>query len=584
MMMTKQKNTLAERLNIGDEVRELKLGSTFNPKNTSTAFHTIKYDFKPASVDTSRMATVDVGSNNQVTVIVPNSESSGVPHTVYKGNQREYAKECLMIYDKETGAITIEKLNHNIQVKKTRSEVTNKPVQLPPQNMPMNMGHQGQVVGTNGSVPPAMAQMAPGPQPGPGGKLENSTMRISTKTKVSTGSRRNNIIDFKPRNSPMQQSSPSRPVVTHRSPQSAPAWDANNAQQTLPSIPMITDDDDFGLRAAMHNGGGQANISGSSTGSSSGQPDHYGGSSASSSHMAKQRQAHGKRQQMQQRSSPPMQQQQPNYGRGGYNGGNNYAQQQHPQQQHQPQRHSPQQQQHQRHSPQQPQHQRHSPQQQQQHQQRHSPQQHQQQHPQRHSPQQLQQQQQQRATSYGHSNNMPMDLDSSREHDLASQSVAQAAAALEQQIGGALSASSSSSDSDSSDSDSGSDSDDSTEDDRPMKGQPEQLQLQQHQQQQLHQQQPQQHQQIQQPTPQHQRHQQQQSQQHMNQLPNLGLGSISPSYNNHHHQQAQMQPQQQQHQQQQQQMSGVYAPNGGFPNDLLQNDLQLSSNSSDDDD
>lgn len=29
-------------------------------------------DFKPASVDTSRMATVDVGSNNQVTVTVPN--------------------------------------------------------------------------------------------------------------------------------------------------------------------------------------------------------------------------------------------------------------------------------------------------------------------------------------------------------------------------------------------------------------------------------------------------------------------------------------------------------------------------------
>lgn len=42
MIMTKQKNTLAERLNIGEEVRELKLGATFNPKNTSTAFHTIK--------------------------------------------------------------------------------------------------------------------------------------------------------------------------------------------------------------------------------------------------------------------------------------------------------------------------------------------------------------------------------------------------------------------------------------------------------------------------------------------------------------------------------------------------------------
>nr|XP_044248955.1 ell-associated factor Eaf [Drosophila takahashii] len=521
MMMTKQKNSLADRLNIGEEVRELKLGATFNPKYTSTGFHTIKYDFKPASVDTSRMASVDVGSNNQVTVIVPNSESSGVPHTVYKGNQREYAKECLMIIDKETGAITIEKLNHNIQVKKTRSEVTNKPVLLPAQNVPVNMG-QSQVhnQGTNGAGAPPIP--APGHGSGTAPKMENSTMRISSKTKVSTGSRRNNIIDFKPRNSPMQQSSPSRPVPVHRSPQSAPAWDANNGQQTLPSIPMITDDDDFGLRAALHNSG-QANTSGSSTGSAAGLPDF--GSTSSSSHMGKQRQApqhgHGKRQQMQQRGSPPMAQQQQqqhhqqptNYGRG-YNGGHNHAQQQ-------------------------------------QQQQRHSPQQH---------------HQQQRPSPYGHGNSMPLDLDSTREHELTSQYVAQAAAALEQQIGGALSASSSSSESDSSDSDNGSNSDDSTEDDRPMERQ--QQQQEQEQQQQMYQ-----------------NHHHQQQQQHVHQLPNLGLGSISPAYgNNHHQQQQQLQHHQQQQQPQQKQQSGIYASNGGFPNDLLQNDLQLSSNSSDDDD
>ncbi|XP_016941027.3 ell-associated factor Eaf [Drosophila suzukii] len=521
MMMTKQKNSLAERLNIGEEVRELKLGASFNPKNTSTAFHTIKYDFKPASVDTSRMASVDVGSNNQVTVIVPNSESSGVPHTVYKGNQREYAKECLMIYDKETGAITIEKLNHNIQVKKTRSEVTNKPALPPAQNVPVHMGQsQVHIQGTNGAGAPPIS--APGHGSGSAPKMENSTMRISSKTKVSTGSRRNNIIDFKPRNSPMQQSSPSRPVAVHRSPQSAPAWDANNAQQTLPSIPMITDDDDFGLRAALHSSG-QANTSGSSTGSAAGQPDF--GSTSSSSHMGKQRQApqhgHGKRQQMHQRASPPMAQQQQqqhhqqpsNYGRG-YNGGHNHAQQQ---------------------------------------QQRHSP----------------QQQHQARPSAYGHGNSMPMDLDSAREQELTTQSVEQAAAALEQQIGGALSASSSSSESDSSDSDSGSDSDDSTEDDRPME-RPQQVQEQHHPQQQ------------QQQMYQNHHHQQQQlSQQHLNQLPNLGLGSISPAYGNNHHQQ---QPHHHHQQQQQKQQSGIYASNGGFPNDLLQNDLQLSSNSSDDDD
>lgn len=42
MMMTKHKSSLAERLNIGDEVRDLKLGCTYNSKNTTTAFHTIK--------------------------------------------------------------------------------------------------------------------------------------------------------------------------------------------------------------------------------------------------------------------------------------------------------------------------------------------------------------------------------------------------------------------------------------------------------------------------------------------------------------------------------------------------------------
>lgn len=40
--MMKQKSSLADRLQIGEEVRELKLGCTFNPKNTTNAFHTIK--------------------------------------------------------------------------------------------------------------------------------------------------------------------------------------------------------------------------------------------------------------------------------------------------------------------------------------------------------------------------------------------------------------------------------------------------------------------------------------------------------------------------------------------------------------
>lgn len=105
-------------------------------------------DFKPASVDVNKIASVEVGSNHQVTVTVPHLgigfrslcaiyiklfnilDGAGVPQTVFKGSQRPYQKECVLIIDRVTGAITLEKLSSNIQVKKTRSESV-KP-QLPP--------------------------------------------------------------------------------------------------------------------------------------------------------------------------------------------------------------------------------------------------------------------------------------------------------------------------------------------------------------------------------------------------------------------------------------------------------------------
>lgn len=110
------RSTMDQRLNLGTEVRELKLGSTFSTSNPRTSFHTLKCkysfsgrrakllvaivavaasvvriqpsihacshityrsplffadDFKPASVDISKAATLDVSSNNQVTVTMP---------------------------------------------------------------------------------------------------------------------------------------------------------------------------------------------------------------------------------------------------------------------------------------------------------------------------------------------------------------------------------------------------------------------------------------------------------------------------------------------------------------------------------
>jgi len=66
------------------------------------------------------VARVDVGSDNTITVTVPHLDGAGTLHTVFKGSQRPYNKEYVLIFDKVTGEITLEKLTANIQVKKTR--------------------------------------------------------------------------------------------------------------------------------------------------------------------------------------------------------------------------------------------------------------------------------------------------------------------------------------------------------------------------------------------------------------------------------------------------------------------------------
>ncbi|XP_063233916.1 ell-associated factor Eaf [Bacillus rossius redtenbacheri] len=116
-----EEGNLAETLGLGTDTYEVKLGNSFT-NGRGPAFHTVKYDFKPASVDTSKMATVKVESNHQVTVTVPHLDGAGLPHTVFKGSERPYQKECVLIIDKATGQITLEKLSTNIQVKKTRPE------------------------------------------------------------------------------------------------------------------------------------------------------------------------------------------------------------------------------------------------------------------------------------------------------------------------------------------------------------------------------------------------------------------------------------------------------------------------------
>ena len=80
---------MADRLGMGGQVRELKIGASFankgsgqkaggrQPQHQGPTFQTVRYDFKPASVDTSQMGTLTVGDNKQINVSMPNTDGAG---------------------------------------------------------------------------------------------------------------------------------------------------------------------------------------------------------------------------------------------------------------------------------------------------------------------------------------------------------------------------------------------------------------------------------------------------------------------------------------------------------------------------
>uniref|UniRef100_A0A8C2VZQ5 ELL associated factor 2 n=1 Tax=Chinchilla lanigera TaxID=34839 RepID=A0A8C2VZQ5_CHILA len=110
---------------LGRRERVLKLGESFE-KHPRYAFHTVRYDFKPASIDTSCEGHLEVGKGEQVTITLPNIEGSTTPVTVFKGSKKPYLKECILIINHDTGECRLEKLSSNITVKKTRVEGSSK--------------------------------------------------------------------------------------------------------------------------------------------------------------------------------------------------------------------------------------------------------------------------------------------------------------------------------------------------------------------------------------------------------------------------------------------------------------------------
>ncbi|XP_058036192.1 ELL-associated factor 1 isoform X1 [Ahaetulla prasina] len=107
------------------EEHPLQLGESFE-RHPKASFHTIRYDFKPASIDTSCEGELQVGKGDEVTITLPHIPGSTPPMTVFKGNKRPYQKDCVLIINHDTGEYVLEKLSSSIQVKKTRAEGSSK--------------------------------------------------------------------------------------------------------------------------------------------------------------------------------------------------------------------------------------------------------------------------------------------------------------------------------------------------------------------------------------------------------------------------------------------------------------------------
>jgi len=108
----------------GPGAHRLKLGKSFETNRAGSGapvYNSIRYDFKPTSIDQEGLGTLEVKDGRSVAVSLPHSD--GVGQTTYKGNTEPApAKDCVLIIDHETGELTLERVTNNIRVKKTRPE------------------------------------------------------------------------------------------------------------------------------------------------------------------------------------------------------------------------------------------------------------------------------------------------------------------------------------------------------------------------------------------------------------------------------------------------------------------------------
>ena len=145
-----------------DKVYELNIGRTLqNPKEAKYSYNQFKYDFTPASIDRNQEAKVTIGARNDVVIQVPHIDGSAQKYTQFTGNKQPCStKECILIYDTETNEFTLERLESNFILKRSRLEGASKAQIITPRSVtPTNESQNKKKLKTDGKSNPSPANM-----------------------------------------------------------------------------------------------------------------------------------------------------------------------------------------------------------------------------------------------------------------------------------------------------------------------------------------------------------------------------------------------------------------------------------------
>uniref|UniRef100_A0A0N4Z6I9 Ell-associated factor Eaf n=2 Tax=Parastrongyloides trichosuri TaxID=131310 RepID=A0A0N4Z6I9_PARTI len=103
-------------------VYQINIGESILSNEKKKTFHSVRYDFRPASISSGGAETfLQRSQNGYLNVAIENDSNNSL--ILYKGSDNKISnnKECMMILDPSTNKLTIEKLSSQMRVKYLRN-------------------------------------------------------------------------------------------------------------------------------------------------------------------------------------------------------------------------------------------------------------------------------------------------------------------------------------------------------------------------------------------------------------------------------------------------------------------------------